>query len=216
MAEHTTRKPASRRTSARRPQRADPTAVARTLASKDVEAVALLHVNNAGVTLTKSIPLRRFAEVCETGVGLSPVFTVFLSDDSITTSPGVSGPAGDLRLVPDPEATVALAALPRWAVAPVDQIQQEGGAWPGCGRSFAKRMLDRLAARGLELRGAYELEFFAGKRVRATDGGEEPDPIPGHTGPAYGATVLVDNAAFAVDVIAALESQGTGVMQFHP
>jgi glutamine synthetase len=171
-------------------------------------------VINSGVTLVKTIPLRRFEEAVRFGVGLSPVFTVFQVDDQITSSPHISGPTGDTRLMPDPAQTVGLAASPGWAIAPVDQLDQEGEPYAGCPRTFARRMLERLAGHGLELRGGFEIEFFLGHR--ASPGPDEPDPVPAHTGPAYGAIALTDVEPFATDVIRALEEQGTGVMQFHP
>src|ERR687892_2252638 len=98
---------------------------ARRLAAGGVEAVALPIVDTAGVTLVKTIPLRRFEEAVRFGVGLSPVFSVFLFDDNITSSPHIHGPVGDTRLMPDPSAAVPLAASPGWALAPVDQVDQE-------------------------------------------------------------------------------------------
>ena len=178
--------------------------------------VALAIVDTAGVTLTKCIPLHRFEEAVRFGIGLSPVFSVFLVDDQITSSPHIGGPTGDTRLVPDPEGTVPLAASPGWAIAPVDQLDQEGEVYPACARSFARRMLERLAGFGLELRGAYEVEFFLGLRRPAGPDGEEPDPVPAHSGPAYSAIVLADVEPFATALTHALEEQGTGVMQFHP
>jgi glutamine synthetase len=189
--------------------------VARRLAADGVEAVALAMVDPAGVTRVKCIPIRRFEEVAGFGVGLSNVFSVFLVNDDITSSPGIEGPSGDTRLVPDPASAVALAASPGWALAAVDQRDQEGDPWPPCGRTFARRMLERLAGHGLELRGAYELEFFLGQRITAREAGE-PDPIPAHAGPGYSAPVLADQEPFATELIRALETQGTGVMQFHP
>ncbi len=126
---------------------------------------------NSGVTLVKTIPLRRFEDAVKFGIGLSPVFTVFQVDDQITSSPHIGGPTGDTRLMPDPAHTVGLAASPGWALAPVDQLDQEGDPYPGCPRTFARRMLERLDGHGLELRGGFEIEFFLGHR--ATPG---PDP----------------------------------------
>jgi len=188
---------------------------ARRLAHASVEAVALAFVDNAGVTLVKTVPIGRFEEAVRFGIGLSPVFTVFMVDDQITSSPHIGGPTGDTRLMPDPTATVALAGSPGWALAPVDQLDQEGDPYPACPRTFARSMIDRLARRGLELRGSYEVEFFLGRRERSA-GGSEPDPVPAHTGPAYSAIVLADVEPFATALIHALEEQGTGVMQFHP
>ncbi|HEV2951184.1 MAG TPA: glutamine synthetase family protein [Actinomycetota bacterium] len=199
---------------ARRGGEAAAAETARRLAASGVEAVALAIVINSGVTLVKTIPLRRFEEAVTFGLGLSPVFTVFQVDDQITSSPHIGGPTGDTRLVPDPARTVGLAASPGWALAPVDQLDQEGEPYPGCPRTFARRMLERLAGHGLELRGGYEIEFFLGHR--ATPGPDEADPTPAHTGPAYGAIALADVEPFATALIRAFEEQGTGVMQFHP
>jgi glutamine synthetase len=106
--------------------------------------------------------------------------------------------------------------MPGWAASPVDQMDQDGGPWSACSRTFAKAMLRRLQRKGLELRGAFEVEFFLGRRTRVGVGEEEPDPIPVHTGPGYGADVLAASEPFATALIRALEAQGTGVMQFHP
>ncbi len=191
------------------------TAAARRLASASVEAVALAVVGPDGVTRVKCIPVSRFQEASRYGVGLSTVFSVFLVNDDIAWAPGIEGPSGDTRLVPDPASVVALAGSPGWAMAAVDQRDQEGNPWPPCGRSFARRMLDRLSDAGLEFRGAYELEFFLGWRTRPGEP-DEPDPVPSHEGPGYSAPVLSDQEPFAADLIRALETQGTGVMQFHP
>jgi glutamine synthetase len=186
---------------------------ARRLAAAGVEVVALAMVDNAGVTLVKCVPIRLFGEAVRFGIGLSPVFSVFLVDDSITSSPDIGGPTGDTRLIPDPAAATALAASPGWALAPVDQLDQEGEAYPACARTFARKMLERLASLGLELRGAYEMEFFLGHRM---PGADEEDPQPAHPGPAYSAIALAEVEPFATTLIRALEEQGTGVMQFHP
>jgi glutamine synthetase len=177
--------------------------------------VALALVDNAGVTLVKGVPIRRFEDAVRFGVGLSPVFSVFLVDDQITSSPHIGGPTGDTRLMPDPAGTVPLAASPGWALAPVDQLDQEGEAYPACPRTFARKMLERLATLGVEVRGSYEVEFFLGRRGIAGPEGE-PDPTPAHSGPAYSAIALADVEPFATALIRALEEQGTGVMQFHP
>jgi glutamine synthetase len=187
------------------------------LADSGVAAVMLAMVDNAGVTRVKTIPLRRFPDAVKYGIGISTVFSVFLVDDDITSAPGFEGPSGDMRLMPDPGATTPLAAMPGWALSPVDQHTQEGEVWPACSRSFLKRQVSALADRGLELRGAFELEFFLGRRGELPAGlGEEPEPVPAHTGPGYSAEVLTRYEGFGLDLIGALETQGTGVEQFHP
>src|SRR5690242_10044785 len=146
------------------------------LAARDVRTVALTFVDNAGITRVKTVPVGRFAHAAAWGVGMSPVFDVFLFDDSITTSKHVGGPAGDLRLYPDLDRVTVLAGQPGWAWAPVDRLTQEGVPHPGCQRVFARIAAERAREQGLEFKMAFELEWFVGTG----------DAEPACHGPAYG------------------------------
>jgi glutamine synthetase len=179
------------------------------LSARGVRAVALSQVDNAGVTRVKTVPVSLLERAVRYGVGMSPVFEVFLVDDSITSSDEVGGPVGDLRLMPDPSALRTLAAQPGWAWAPVDKHTQEREVYPGCQRTFAKRQVARATEAGIELRMAFELEWF-----QASADSEIESPI--HRGPAYGLPVLATISDYALDLIAALEEEGVGVVQFHP
>jgi glutamine synthetase len=183
--------------------------VTQALMARGVRVVALSQVDNSGVTRVKSVPLSLFERTVKYGVGMSPVFEVFFGTDLITSSDEVGGPVGDLRLLPDPDATHVLAAQEGWAWAPVDKFTQEGEAYPGCQRSFAKRMAQRATEAGIDVRMAYELEWFQGSLTSETD-----EPV--HNGPAYGLPVLATAGDFARDLIVALEDEGVGVEQFHP
>jgi len=189
----------------------DAEGVARWLADAGVSVVALPFVDSAAIVRTKVIPLSRFAEVAASGVGLSILFNVAMSDDRFALVEGyIDGPSGDLRLRPDPAATMPLAALPGWAWAPVDQYTQEGEPFPACPRSFARTATDRLAGRGLSVRAAYEIEFTVGRRE------EDGTFRPAHTGPGYSDIALVANHDFAHDLVTAFEAQGLELQQFHP
>jgi glutamine synthetase len=179
------------------------------LSAQGVRAVAFSQVDNSGVTRVKTVPLSRLERAVQYGIGMSPVFEVFLVNDSITSSDEVGGPVGDLRLMPDPAALRVLAAQPGWAWAPVDKHTQEAEVYAGCQRDFAKRMAQRAADAGIELRMTFELEWF-----QAAAGSEVELPI--HTGPAYGLAVLATISDYAADLIAALDEEGVGVEQFHP
>src|SRR5437899_398734 len=119
------------------------------LGAEGIQAIALTWVDNAGITRVKAIPASRLVHAVRHGVGMSPVFDVYTSDDAIAPSPHLGGPDGDLRLIPDLERLRTLAAQPGWAWAPVDRYDQYGEPHPACQRSFARRMADRAAARGL-------------------------------------------------------------------
>src|SRR6266511_3145675 len=170
------------------------------LAGRGVRAVALTWVDNAGVTRVKTVPVDRLPEAAAWGVGMSPVFDVFCVDDSITTSRHIGGPVGDLRLHPDLDRLTGLAAQQGWAWAPVDRWTQEGELYPACQRTFARRQAERAAQAGLELRMAYEVEWFIGKPGN--------DAVPACTGPAYGMTRVIEVSDYVQDLLAALAAEG--------
>jgi len=133
------------------------------LQSRGVRAVALTWVDNTGVTRVKAVPTGRLRYAAEFGIGMAPVFDVFLVDDSITTSRHIGGPVGDLRLYPDLDKLTPLAGQPGWAWAPVDRFTQQGQPYPGCQRTFATNMTERAAGAGLETPMAFEVEWFVGE-----------------------------------------------------
>ncbi|MEV7935665.1 MULTISPECIES: glutamine synthetase family protein [unclassified Kitasatospora] len=176
-----------------------------------VDAVAVTWVDNAGITRVKAVPLGALVHAAQWGVGAAPCFDVFLADDGITTSPSTGGPTGDLRLYPDLDRVVPLAAQPGWAWAPGDRHTQAGTPHPGCQRLFARRMEAAAAERGLTLRAGIEVEW-----VVALAGGPQDEPqYPTH-GPAYGMHRLTDLTDYLRDVLRALGEQGLTVLQIHP
>jgi glutamine synthetase len=176
-----------------------------------VQAVMVPFVDPSMIVRTKTIPLERFERVAEAGVGLSTLFNVAMSNDEFALADGyIDGPSGDLRLVPDPSATVPLAAMPGWAWAPVDQRSQDGSPYPGCPRSFARHQAEAFTSRGLSLRVAFEFEFSVG--TPALDGSF----IPAHEGPGYSDIALVRNHDFALDLLTTAHAQGLDVQQLHP
>ncbi len=183
--------------------------VAGQLSAAGATMAALCWVDNAGIARAKTIPLGRLERAAAWGVGMSPVFDVFLVNDGITTSEHIGGPGGDLRLVPDLERATVLAGQPGWAWAPVDRYTQEGRVYAGCQRSFARRMTGQAREQGLELRMAVEVEWAAGTE----DAGRFR---PACTGPAYGMTRVVELSDYGREVAGALERQGLTVDQFHP
>ena len=68
------------------------TEVAQRLADAGVSMVAACWVDNSGITRVKSVPIGRLERAAGWGIGMSPVFDVFVVDDSITTSKHIGGP----------------------------------------------------------------------------------------------------------------------------
>ncbi|QLH19851.1 glutamine synthetase family protein [Streptomyces sp. Rer75] len=203
------------------------------LTAQGIHGIALTWVDNAGLTRVKSVPTGRLAHSARRGVGMSPVFDVYLVDDSMTTSPHIGGPDGDLRLFPDLDRLTVLAAQPGWAWAPADRYAQSGLEHPTCQRLFARRMAERAHGRGIALRMGFETEWIvttggtdaaggtgAPRSARDTPGPVPYDATPGPryagTGPAYGMARLVDLSGYLADVLDTLHTQGVEVLQLHP
>ncbi|MFJ5214809.1 glutamine synthetase family protein [Streptomyces sp. NPDC088354] len=181
------------------------------LTADGVRAVAVSWVDNAGISRVKTVPTARLADAAHRGIGMSPVFDVFTSDDVVTTSEHIGGPDGDLRLFPDLDRLTVLAAQPGWAWAPADRYDQQGRPHPACQRQFARRMTDRAAAHGLELRMGFETEWT----VVRDDAGPGAGDVAGR-GPAYGLTRVTEQSAYLLALHDALDAQRVDVLQIHP
>ncbi|WP_319943672.1 glutamine synthetase family protein [Nocardia aurantia] len=158
----------------------------------------------------KTVPVQRFPHAAAWGIGASPVFDVYLSDDSIVAGRYAGGPVGDLRLHPDLDRVVMLAALPGWAWAPADRYDQDGGAHPHDSRLLLRRQVAELAEGGWSVRAAFEVEWVLG-RPTADD-----RFVPVTTAPAYGMARVVGLADYLRDVMTALGDSGVAVDQVHP
>ena len=178
------------------------------LAEAGVVAVATTFVDNSGITRVKSVPLDRLPHLAAWGVGASTSFDFFRFDDWLAAPPDGRAPVGDLRVIPDLARVVPLAAQPGWAWAPGERYRQDGQPHPLCSRLLLARQTDSLAAQGLQVLAAFEIEWVI------STGGE--DFTPGVAGPGYGMTRLIEASDYARDLLEALARQGVAVEQFHP
>jgi glutamine synthetase len=179
------------------------------LSERGIVAVATTFVDNSGVTRVKAVPLDRLPHLAAWGVGSSVCFDRFRFDDWIAGAGEGREAVGDLRVMPDVRRVVPLAAQPGWAWAPADRYQQDGAPHDQCGRLLLRSLVASLAAQGISMKAAVELEW-----VVSDDPGDGFHPAV--RGPAYGMLRLVDGSDYARDVLAALAGSGVVVEQFHP
>jgi len=184
-------------------------AAADRFAADGIDGVALTWVDTGGITRVKAVPVTRLLRAVVAGVGASPVFDAFLVDDSSVRGRFAGGPVGDLRLRPDLDRLVPLAASPGWAWAPADRFDQAGHPHPLDARWLLRRAVAGLAADGLAVLAGFEVEWCVSL-------GPGDAFVPATTDPAYGMSRLVALAPYLRAVLAALHAQGVAVEQIHP
>jgi glutamine synthetase len=175
-----------------------------------IRAVMLVFVDNAGVARMKCVPVERLAAAANTGVGMSVVLGAFTASDDFASVPGHAASVGDMRLVAELSTLRQLPGSPGWGWTAVDQRDQQGRPWPGCQRGFLQRMVERAGRAGLDIKSAFELEWWVGRRA------PEGSWAPGHQGPSYGAAVGADIADLLLQVVDDLRACDIVVEQVHP
>jgi len=167
-------------------------------------------VDTGSISRLKSVPLEKLPGLAHTGIGFSCCWGVVLSNDHFTSTDAFGGASGDMRLVADLDSIVQMAPTPAWAWVALDQYDLEGRPIGYCQRSFLKRMIAAARERSLDLRMAYELEWFVGHET------EEERALPVHRGPGYSANAWAQTHEFALDLLDALAAEGVAVEQSHP
>lgn len=171
--------------------------------------MATTFVDNSGIARVKAMPLERLPVFAAEGAGFSTSFDHFRFDDWSAAPPDGRAPVGDLRIIPDLRRLVPLAGQPGWAWAPGDRYTQDGTPHQQCSRLLLRRITGTLAAAGLRVRAAYEIEWVV-------SAGNGPDFVPAMDGPAYGMTRLTGISDYARDLLQALAAERVAVEQFHP
>ncbi|MET7328137.1 glutamine synthetase family protein [Nonomuraea sp. NPDC005650] len=182
------------------------------LAEAGVVGVTIVWADNNGIPRSRTVPVGQFGAAVERGVGVTPLFAVFDSQDGITFGhPPLGTPSGDIRLMPVPDRLVRLAGQPGFAWVPGRQVAADGSAWPYDQRGVLERQLSRAADLGLDFLAGYEMEFHL-SRADESDG---DDVRPVYEGPSYGPAKMLAVDAFAAQLLRDLDRNGVPVGQFH-
>src|SRR6187200_2078442 len=179
------------------------------IAQLEADGVATLIgtvVNPAGLTLAKTIPLRKMGAFADPGLGASPVWHVFTIDQT-----GIAL-GGDLSVVGDQRIRIDLGALrilgDGLAWAPGAFYDQDGEPDPYCSRGALGRIERRLADAGFTALVGHEMEFV----LVAPDGSR----LPAHLWAQYGLAGVLEYEGFVRDVTNAATASGVAIEQFHP
>jgi glutamine synthetase len=179
------------------------------IAQLEADGVATLIgtvVNPAGLTLAKTVPLRRMGTFADPGLGASPVWHVFAIDQVGTVFGENTGVIGDQRIRIDLSALRILGDGLAWA--PGAFFNQDGSADPDCSRGVLHRVEERLSEAGLDTVVGHEMEFVLV--------GPDGSALPSHMWAQYGLAGVLEFEEFVRDVIDAATGSGVAIEQFHP
>jgi glutamine synthetase len=190
---------------------ADAGALALDLAANGVVGVTIVWADNNGIPRSRTVPVSSLPQVARRGIGVSTLFAVFDTHDTITFAhPGLSTPSGDIRLVPELGGLTRLAGQPALAWAPGRQVAADGSPWPYDQRGVLEAQVAAAAEQGLAIKAGYEMEF-----VLAPAGEPEVHDRPAYQAPCYSPHALLAVDEFVTELLADMASNGVPVNQLH-
>ena len=176
--------------------------------AEGVRSVRFLYCDNANVVRGKAAHAGALADFLDAGIGLTVAMQAFCLTEHL--APGTAlGPVGEVRLVPDPDTFAVLPYAPGEARMLCDMLTLDGRPWENCPRSFLKRMAARAAEAGIEVRAAFEHEFYL---ARVVDGRFEPadDSL------CFSSDGMDRAGAVIGQILEALEGQDLEPRQYYP
>lgn len=171
--------------------------------------VRFLWCDTSAIVRGKLAGMRSLAARMEAGIALTVAMQAMNMLDHLQPVDGM-GPVGEVRLVPDPSTFVALPYAARQGAMMCDLIALDGLPWSACPRSFLKRQIARADERGMQIQAAFEGEFLlAGE-------GDDGALVPVDRAQCFSSVAMNAAAAYANDLVEALERQGLQVEQYYP
>ncbi len=176
------------------------------LEAEGVDAVIGTVINPAGLTLAKTVPIRRTNAFADPGLGASLVWHAFAIDQTGIAFTDHNGVVGDQRVRIDLSALRILGDGLAWA--PGSFFEQDGTRVPECSRGTLQRIETALGEAGIEAMVGHEIEFL----LVAPDGHR----LPSTAWAQYGLAGVLEHEAFVRDVIAGTSLSGIAIEQLHP
>lgn len=170
--------------------------------------VRIVWCDNANLIRAKAFHTAFLEEHKDWGIGISIAQqAVPVMMDAPAAGSGL-GPVGEVWLVPDWSTLALLPYVPGHARV-MATIMREGQPWSCCPRSFLRRMIAQAQAVGLEIKAAFENEFYLFSRSEA---GIVPVDRT-----LFAASLGMDLNYAAIDAIVdALIAQGIAVERYYP
>jgi glutamine synthetase len=176
--------------------------------------VRFLYADHGGIIRGKAVSVDRLPERMASGIGHTVAMMAMSMLDDLRPVEHL-GPAGEVRIVPDPATFVSLPYAPGAGAMLADLVRPDGQPWAACARTFLKQAIAALAAEGYGLAAAFEPEFTLGRREASPDGA--PDRlVPVDDSLCYSATGFHLAHDYTMELFAALHAQGLRVEHYYP
>jgi glutamine synthetase len=176
------------------------------LEAEGVDTVIGTVVNPAGLTQAKTVPIRRTNTFADPGLGASPSWHAFATDQTGIAFTEDVGVVGDQRIRIDLSALRILGDGLAWA--PGAFFEQDGTPVPACSRGTLNRIEAALADEGISAMIGHEIEFLL-----VDPHGER---LPSALWAQYGLAGVLEYEGFVRDVSVGATVAGVPIEQFHP
>jgi glutamine synthetase len=182
--------------------------VLRRAAAEDVELIRIVFVNNSGVPRGRVVDRETLADVLETGTNVTHAMQSFNALDRLAPT-GRYGPAGEVRIVPDPDTFTVLPYGDRAGLLLAELHDLHGEPWAAGPRARLRAYLDELATDGYEPALGYESEFY----YTVDDDGET---VPFDDSTCFSTEGMRAAHDVVLDTVDALKAQGMGLAAYYP
>jgi glutamine synthetase len=183
--------------------------VLRRAAAEDVELIRIVFVNNSGVPRGRVVDRETLAGVLESGTNVTHAMQSFNALDRLVPE-GRYGPAGEVRVVPDPDTFTVLPYDERAGLMLAELHDLHGEPWAAGPRARLRAHLDELATDGYEPALGYESEFYY---TRTDDEGET---VPFDDSTCFSTDGMRAAHDPILDTVDALKAQGMGLAAYYP
>jgi glutamine synthetase len=184
-----------------------PQEIVRTVESADIALVRFLWCGNDGTIRAKASARHGLEGRLERGIGVTVGMQAMNALDQLQPVEGM-GPVGEVRLVPDLDTFRVVPYAPRTAAVICDHVGLDGQPAPVCQRTFLKRMIARLADRGLRLEVAFENEFSLAVR-------EDDRFVPVDSSLCFSTIGMTASQDYVDELVSALDEQGIALEQYY-
>ena len=172
-----------------------------------VHLVSFFWCDNGGIIRGKSTHISGLEGRLSSGIGVAYAMQAMGDMDQLQVVEGMS-PAGEFRLMPDPDTFAVLPYAPKRAMMLSDLMTRSREPWEACPRDFLKRMLARAESMEMTFQAAMEPEWYL--TIRDGDGFVPCDESLDNS--SVGMTFAQD---VVDEIIEALDAQGIGIEQYH-